>query len=227
MTQQTPEKLLYKGEECRMTTEPLGDVLSESEFERLAEYSSCTGCYRGYVGSWEIDDNKLYLVDLSPGFLFNPNCRLFLTGLAEYLDKENTDLNCVFPSQKRVFASWFTGRIWADAGKLLVYGRKYGMRGMYEKNIRLKLENGVVVHEEEIDNNTEELSKQREVAIFKNKVDTSEVIVSLKICAAIRKAKNDNEAMETLEETLELINKASEKDWWERRDDIRYSLHED
>jgi len=152
MTAQMGEKLLYKGEEYWMSTEPLGQILPKDRIEKLpskepqeqehrlsnffrpGDYGNCSSCWRKYIGTWEIDDNKLYLVDLEG-----------------YPDKESTDLNYVFPNQERVFASWFTGHIRLPIGELLEYVHM-GYMSTFEKDFILELENGIVVREEEIDN---------------------------------------------------------------------------
>ena len=131
-----------------MDAEPLGQILYKGDILRPSGdqfgISRSTACWRGYIGSWEIDDNKLYLVGLEG----NP-------------DKESTDLNYVFPNQDRVFACWFSGHIRLGIGKYL--GAVHCFYGwIYEKDLVLTLENGVVTHEEEFDNSDVEAVKAKE-----------------------------------------------------------------
>ena len=148
MTAQMPEKLFYKGEEYGIEIEPLGDLLSKSDILRPGDWSHWSSCWRGYIGSWEIEDNKLYLV-----------------GLEGDADKESTDLNYVFPNQEKVFASWFSGQIRLGLGKYL--GSEHMFYGsIYEKDLVLTLEDGVVTHEEEFDNSDVEKAKIRRKVIF-------------------------------------------------------------
>ena len=158
MTAQMGEQIIYKGKEYWMATEPLQQILPRDPIRKLLSkepqeqeyrlskffrpgddrygglWGRCSGCWRGYVGTWKIDDNKLYLVDLKG-----------------YPDKESTDLNYVFPNQDKVFASWFSDQIRIPTGKCLEYIHM-GYASTYEKDIILTLENGVVVREVEVDN---------------------------------------------------------------------------
>lgn len=56
------EKLKLNGKEVRMASLPL-----DQYFEGLKEKSlfspTSTACWRGYVGTWEIEDAKLYLIE--------------------------------------------------------------------------------------------------------------------------------------------------------------------
>jgi hypothetical protein len=75
MTAQISEKLLFEGERPAMCTNPLGDYCPlGGELPNFA--SNCTALWRGYVGTWEIINDRLYLVDLSGelesgGHIFN------------------------------------------------------------------------------------------------------------------------------------------------------------
>lgn len=62
MTSQARERILYKGEEVGMDTEPLNQYLRTKKSVNFV--SGSIACWRGYYGKWEIQSNKLYLVDL-------------------------------------------------------------------------------------------------------------------------------------------------------------------
>jgi hypothetical protein len=68
-------------------------------------FSLDSGCRRGYVAMWLIEEKKNFLVDFY-GELFSD------TGYEEY------SLSKLFPdSDGKVFASWFTGEIIIPMGK--------------------------------------------------------------------------------------------------------------
>lgn len=95
MTLQIREKLTYNGEVYEMFDEPLRSYLYEHPIERTSDtYIVRSNCWRGYVGHWAIEDDKLYLVELDY-FEFSPRIGL-----------EN-----LFPGQQKVFAEWFSGSI--------------------------------------------------------------------------------------------------------------------
>ena len=64
MTAQIAERLHYQGEDVAMCTNPLSDYFAMGGTNPRFE-SNCTALWRGYVGSWEIVDDRLYLVELS------------------------------------------------------------------------------------------------------------------------------------------------------------------
>jgi len=66
MTAQIRDSIIYKGQQFFLATEPLRPYLEAMDISYPA---SSTGNYRGYVASWEVSDEKLYLVALKiPGF---------------------------------------------------------------------------------------------------------------------------------------------------------------
>ncbi len=59
MTCQAPEILIYRGDELLLCSEPL--ILS-GVAGKISRGGSL--CWRGYIGTWVIDDKKLYLTKL-------------------------------------------------------------------------------------------------------------------------------------------------------------------
>ena len=96
MTLQIREKLTYNGEVYEMFDEPLRSYLYKYDIERLNRTQTIfsTNCWRGYVGHWAIEDDKLYLVEL--------DCL--------ELPRRNA-LDALFLGQQKVFAEWFSGSI--------------------------------------------------------------------------------------------------------------------
>jgi hypothetical protein len=128
MTAQVPETLKYKGQELALTEEPLNDYLFLSGVKLELE-SPHTGLWRGYVGSWEIIDDRLYLTGLR-GTFSDGSC-LTLANL--FPD---------FPG--RVFAHWYTGTLRIPQGRQLKYVHM-GYASVYERDLLLDVERGAVV----------------------------------------------------------------------------------
>jgi len=141
MTAQAPERLLYKGENTSMSTEPLNQYLRNRD--DIEFVSKTTGCWRGYYGKWEIKDSKLYLVDL----------------IAYIEGYKQVDLDYLFPKKKEVFANWFTGEVRIPTGEILEYVHM-GYESTFEKDIILQFQDGVMSSEKEIDNREEFKKKQ-------------------------------------------------------------------
>lgn len=128
MTAQIGEKLIYDGRQVSMCTEPLGDYFAFGGHHPEFEFT-CTALWRGYVGTWEIADDRLYLVGL--------------TGTLE--DGSKATLETVFPGYPdRVFAQWYCGTLRIPEGKRLQYVHM-GYASTYERDRMVKIERGVVI----------------------------------------------------------------------------------
>ena len=134
MTAQAGEKIYYKGEWHSMATEPLRFYLDNLEKKPILRAPS-TGLWRGYVGSWEVKDDKLYLVSL--------------VCFGENFEKKNMEY--LFQDTKEVFASWFSGKIRIPTGLLLKYVHG-GYESVYERDIFLEFKDGCYLSSETIEN---------------------------------------------------------------------------
>ncbi len=135
MTAQVHEKIRYQGKRMRLASCPHFPEdhqrirhSSEKEVDNLAkdnktEIIFSTACWREYIGSWSIRRGKLYLTKLEGRFRLEGNDALF--------------------------ADWFTGELRILNGKLLEYVHS-GFNSVYEQEIILTLEHGVVKETEVI-----------------------------------------------------------------------------
>jgi len=131
MTRQTSETLLYEGETVAMRTTPLHDYFTLAGIAPnfLALYSTL---WRGYVGSWEIIDGRLYLVGLR----------------GTLLDHTESSVATFFPDfPDRVFAHWYSGTIHITLGTTLEHVHE-GLASTQARDVVLEVERGVVRHTE-------------------------------------------------------------------------------
>ena len=133
MTAQVREKLIYNGDTHWMASEPLSDYLKTKPEIKFA--ISTTACWRGYCGTWEIMDDQLYLVELEGK-------------IKGYVP---VGVSHIFPGRDYVFASWFTGSIRIPHGKMLKYAHA-GYFSIFEKDLFMEFENGVLKNQYDIDN---------------------------------------------------------------------------
>lgn len=128
MTAQIAERLRYLGQDMVMCTEPLGDYFAMGGARPPFDFS-CTALWRGYVGSWEIAGDRLYLSALQGGLT----------------DGTPATLGTIFPDfPERVFAHWYTGTLRVPQGRLLSY-RHMGYGSVYERDLLLDVKRGFVV----------------------------------------------------------------------------------
>jgi len=139
-TAQFGDRLIYKGTEYQIYTNPL-EMYFDEQHPRPEKLflASCTACWRGYMATFEIkDDGYLYLVKLVAGTCGG--------------DAPEIPLDKVFPGQTGpIRATWFSGMIKIPQGAMLHYVHM-GYQSVYEKELHLVLENGKVLREETIDN---------------------------------------------------------------------------
>ena len=128
MTAQIAERLRYQGEDVAMYTNPLDNFFAMGGVKPRFELTS-TALWRGYVGTWEIVDDRLYLIEL--------NGRL--------VGGADASLATFFPDfPDRVFANWYSGTIRIPQGKQLKYVHM-GYDSAFERDLYFELERGVVV----------------------------------------------------------------------------------
>ncbi len=106
MTAQFSEHLIYQGKELTLCTQPLGPFL-EFSGSTLKFEATCTALWRGYVGTWAIENDRLYLVKLSGNVVTDGQ-------------EQEVGLEALFPGYPDgVFAHWFTGELRCPRGALL------------------------------------------------------------------------------------------------------------
>ena len=83
------------------------------------------------------------------------NSKLYLIGLKAYIEGyREVGLNYLFPEQKQVFANWFNGEIRIPQGEMLEYVHM-GYASLYDSDLFLVIENGILVNQYEVDNEAE------------------------------------------------------------------------
>ena len=133
MTIQAGDILTYRGEKTTIATEPLKSYLEiHSDVGFILK---STGLVRGYIGTWEIKNNQLYLISLL-GFVEN---------------NKKVDLNYLFPNKMEVFASWYSGDIRIPEGELLKK-INLGYASIFEKDRILSFKEGILISETLKDN---------------------------------------------------------------------------
>ena len=127
MTAQISEILHYQGRKQRMCTEPPGDYFVLADITPGFEFSS-TALWRGYVGEWDIQEGRLYLIKL--------------TGNLE--GGRPASLETFFPGfPDQVFAHWYTGQVRLPMGELLEYVHG-GYGSTYGQDLLIDFDQGVV-----------------------------------------------------------------------------------
>ena len=133
MTIQAGDIISYNGEKNTIATEPLKPYL-ETRSDVGFIFKS-TALVRGYIGTWKIKNNKLYLVSL-----------------IGFIEKNNqVGLNYLFPNKTEVFASWFSGDIRIPEGDL-IQKINLGYASVFARDRVLNFNKGLFISETVKDN---------------------------------------------------------------------------
>jgi len=129
MTAQISEKMIFECNAYNMANEPLRSVLSRKKNRHFRLMPKSTACRRGYVGYWEIFEDRLFLKS------FNAKLR----------DGTPYGMADLFPDEPQpVFAQWYTGVLTLPYGELQKYVHS-GYESIYEFSLNLKVEHGCIV----------------------------------------------------------------------------------
>ena len=149
MTSQASEILIYNGEQLLMASLPLERYFAKVN-AKPKFVSPITANWRGYIGTWEIKEDKLYIIDFK-GWLEGNNV---------------VSIEYIFPGQKEVFANWFTGEVRIQKGQLLEYVHFY-FESVYEEDLFLKFRRGRLVGSR-IEDNVKLIEERRnKVRVYK------------------------------------------------------------
>jgi hypothetical protein len=162
MTAQCGDRIHYKGEDLSLFATPLESFWDDSH-PRPQFGDLTTALSRGYVATWAISDEMLYLDSIwgevivdaegQPIYSRTPlTQQKFSDALTGKRCTVAATVEMFFPKCKgRVAATWFTGRLHIPRGALLNEGH-LGWDSVYEEDVMLDLENGRVVRTEVVEN---------------------------------------------------------------------------
>ena len=138
---QLPDIIILDGEEMNLYSNPLEEYWIK--FKRRPAFIPSSVCRRGYVATWEIRDQQLFLNDVRGEYYK----RSFLFGS----QKVGCSLQLVFRSAKRsVKATWYTGKLRIPSGRMTHYGHgDYDSR--FEREVILTVDRGDVIKTARLD----------------------------------------------------------------------------
>lgn len=142
MTAQTPERLILDGRPRAIHAEPLYRLLTSRRMtlENKDEGYS-TACWRGYCGTWKINQGRLFLVHVNTMW---PNERPLPADLRARL------LRAMPARDFPVHATWFNGKIRIPLGRRLVYSH-HGWGSWYERERVMTFKGGELLRDREVD----------------------------------------------------------------------------
>ena len=131
MTAQASDILYFDGNEYMLYSEPLEEYFGQNPPRPEIE-ATCTACWRGYIATWRIKRDKLYIASL------------------QSFDGDDLALKQkLFPGDDMIFASWFTGFLVCPYGDEVEYVHM-GYGTTYEKYLIIGVEHGILTSTNDI-----------------------------------------------------------------------------
>lgn len=147
-TAQMPDKIIYNGKEYDLFSNPLEKYFMQNPDKRPQNGSFITSLWRGYVATFEVEGNELYVKDIE-----------VLKNSAGDEGAWKSVMNEIFPGQTSVKVDWLTGVLVIPNGELKEYIHM-GYASIYDNYLLLKIENGNFMEETNL--NGEEYTEFRE-----------------------------------------------------------------
>jgi hypothetical protein len=127
-TAQFGDILIWNGDTLLMHANPLEQYLDEKGERSIGRQKlegTCTACWRGYVASWTMRNDSLFLEKIKTNVCSDP---------------VEIDLRGEF-GKGPIFASWFTGKLAVPKGEMVEYVHM-GYSSLYEGELILSLRKG-------------------------------------------------------------------------------------
>jgi len=147
MTAQIGDRIFINNKEYTLACEPISSYLYDNKVEKLFTAVN-TACYRGYCATWKLFEGKIYLIDIE-----SPDQLKRMKGNVS--DEPVSAMQKLFPGHTEVFADWVNGTLKIQSGELLEHIH-IGYESVYETNIYLKFENGILIEEKTVKNTPKE-----------------------------------------------------------------------
>jgi hypothetical protein len=157
-TAQFPDKIFYKGVEYSLDSNPMEDFFKKNPDKKPRRGIISTALWRGYIATFEIVDNQLFLRDIS--------IEVEIQGSKEFDTKWESVMNEIFPGEKNVKVEWFTGLLVLPYGKMINYVHM-GYASTFENYILLEISDGYLKKEKQYKHTEYEEFKEKQFIAFK------------------------------------------------------------
>jgi hypothetical protein len=158
-TAQYPDKIIYNGKEYSLHSNPLEVYFEKYPHKRPQDGIMSSALWRGYVATFEVKDNQLFLKDIEIEYRDT-------SSKESYPYKWRSVMKEVFPDQKDVKIDWLTGLLVIPHGKLVNYVHM-GYGSTYKNYILLEVDKGDLKKEKQFKYKEYEKFKERQFQKFK------------------------------------------------------------
>lgn len=136
MTIQVEEKIIMDGEQYELLSRPFEPFIKELGVELIPFGSHC---WRGYIGTWEIQNNVLYMTGIKLNYNIKDEAKLAPLKIVGVIHQ----------------ATWYSGKLLVALVEPTWYHPNY--HPMYTKVMHLTVENGLITNHEIVENDIPEI----------------------------------------------------------------------
>jgi hypothetical protein len=152
MTAQLPDKITVDGEVLSLYSNPLEQYWINGKRKKRPDFCLSEECKRGYIASWEIKDERLYLTKIDG----TVRKWFFFTGTKTIPCSLKT-VSSNWKNANRIEATWYTGKMRVPLGSMTRFDdHDYDSR--FEKEMIITVEGGAVVKVAILDNMNQSLT---------------------------------------------------------------------
>ena len=155
-TPQYPDKILYNDIEYSLETNPLEQYFNKNQDTRPKGGVESTGLWRGYVATFEIIENQLYVKDVQIQ-IYNEKDKSF-----EWISV----IDEIFPGLSERKIDWYNGILTLPYGELITYVHE-GYSSTFENYILIEIADGKSIKSKNINYKEYETFKGKQFEIFK------------------------------------------------------------
>lgn len=171
-TAQYPDKIFYNGKEYALHSNPMEEYFQKFPDKKPKSGIISSALWRGYVATFEIADNSLYLKDIDILVSKKTKDNSFETEWKSVLSE-------VVPDNKKLKIDWFTGLLVLPFGEIVNYVHM-GYGSTYENYILLEIDKGDFKLSKEYDYKGYERFKERQFQAFKKTEEYKKLIEDMK-----------------------------------------------
>lgn len=168
-TAQIPDKIIYKGEEYMLHSNPLESYFENHPDKRPKSGIVSSALWRGYVATFEAIDSLFVLKDIE----------IQVREEGKKSDYKWISVRDeVFPDRQTVHIDWFTGILVLPYGKLKNYVHM-GYASLYSNYILLEIENGEIRAERNLNYKEYQRFKDKQFEAFKKSEEYQNLLKKL------------------------------------------------
>jgi len=154
---QYPEKLRFGGQEEQLMATPLEDFWNDAHPKPVTLTQTSLSCWRGYVGTWEIIENKLHLLRLERHEI-NPKTD------DSFVEQTITvPLQPLFGRDGPVPADWFSGVLRVARGQVISQVN-VGYASVYEEDVFFVVDHGKIISRRVVKNDAASVTSESDLA---------------------------------------------------------------